>query len=366
MHILIVNRHVLDIPGGSETQCHEIATRLLALGHKVTYAICHPARETYDVHYPTYPLRGSLPSALAAGLTELTPDVVYWRRNKRYLLRCVLAARFRGIKFVFAVSAIQDLRAFTRRRYSGERVSLIRRALRMLAMLGDAAKDRANYLAVSLADGIVFQHAGQLPRDIRGSYEIIYNSYPPDVVKPEPADAPFVLWVGNLKKIKNPEYFLRLAADLRHTGVEFWMAGGIQDRAYQCLVGDSASLSPNFRYLGLKSQDAINSLMSRSLFVVSTSTEEGFPNVFVHAWLQRKSVVSLYFDLGGIIAKEQIGLCSGGYAAFKDDVSRLIADPELRNSMGERAFQFAVANCNPEINVRRLERFLVRVVSDQS
>ena len=66
--------------------------------------------------YPTYPLRGSLPSAFAAALTELAPDVVYWRRNKTYLLRCVLAARRRGIKFVFAVSSISDIRTLSTRR----------------------------------------------------------------------------------------------------------------------------------------------------------------------------------------------------------------------------------------------------------
>ena len=59
--------------------------------------------------------------------------------------------------------------------------------------------------------------------------------------------------------------------------------------------------------------------MRGCLFVVSTSsTDEGFPNVFIQAWLQRKGVVSLYFDLGGILAAEQIGLCSGSYAAFKE------------------------------------------------
>lgn len=199
MRVLIVNRHLLDIPGGSETQCHEIAVRLMTLGHTVTYAICHPGRQNYDVPYPAYPLRGSLPSALAAALTNLAPDVVYWRRNKRYVLRCLLAARLRGIKFVFAVSAVQDLRAFTRRRYSDAPASLIHRALRILEMFRDAARDRANYLAVSLADGIVFQHPGQLPQDFHGRHEIIYNSYPPVVVKPEPTGARYVLWVGNLK-----------------------------------------------------------------------------------------------------------------------------------------------------------------------
>ena len=173
------------------------------------------------------------------------------------------------------------------------------------------------------------------------------------------------LWVGSLKKIKNPEYFLRLASDLRHSGVEFWMAGGNPESFYERLLGDASSLPSNFRYLGLQSQDAINTLVSGSLFVVSTSTEEGFPNVFLHAWLQRKGVVSLHVDLGGVLVTEKIGLCSGSYSAFKDDVARLIADPELRNSMGERGFRFAVTNCNPEVNVEKLERFLVCVASDQ-
>ena len=100
MRVLIVNHHVLDLQGGSETQCHEIASRLVKLGHTVTYGVCRPGRQTYDVSYPTYPLRGSLPTAFKAALTELKPDIVYWRRNKRYLLRCMLAAHRRGVKFV--------------------------------------------------------------------------------------------------------------------------------------------------------------------------------------------------------------------------------------------------------------------------
>lgn len=354
-----------DTRGGSETQCHEIAIRLLALGHKVSYAICHPTRETYDVPYSTCPLRGSLPAAFSAALPALAPDVVYWRRNKRYLLRCLLAARRRGVKFVFAVSSIQDVRTFTKKQFLSGEVSLLRRVRRALAQLGSRAKGLTNYFALSLIDGIVFQHSGQLPQGFRGRHAIIYNSYPQLEVPPASSSTPYVLWVGNLKKVKNPEYFLRLASDLRTTGVEFRMAGAIQDPAYQRLLSDVSSLPSNFRYLGLQSQDAINSLMRGSLFIVSTSTHEGFPNVFVQAWLQRRSVVSLYVDPGELLATEKIGLCSGDYAAFKDDVSRLIADTDLRHTMGERGFQFAIAHCNPETNVKQLEGFLVKVASDR-
>lgn len=363
MHILIVNHHMLDTPGGSETQCHEVASQLLQLGHTVTYGVCRPGRHSYDVPYATHPLRGSLPAALSAALAELEPDVVYWRRNKPYLLRCVSAARRHGVKFVFGVSSSVDVRVFTKRRFPDERVNLLRRTGRALAQLGAAARGAMNYFALSLVDGIVFQHSGQVPRGFNGRYEIIYNSYPRIEVAAGPPSTRYVLWVGNLKKIKNPEYFLRLASDLEDTGVEFWMVGGIQNDAYRRLLGDASSLPKSFRYLGFQNQSAINSLMKGSLFLVSTSAHEGFPNVFIQAWLQRKAVVSLYVDPGELLVKERIGLCSGDYETFKADVARLIADPGLRESIGERGFQFAAANCNPEINVKRLERFLVKIAS---
>ena len=364
MRVLIVNHHMLDLPGGSERQCHEIASRLVKLGHTVTYAVCRPARQTYDVPYPTYPLRGSLTTAFKAALIELKPDIVYWRRNKRYLLRCVLAAHRRGVKFVYAVSSISDVEIITRRHFD-ESASLLRRAGRTLAALAAATKDPANYVGISLADGVVFQHSGQIPRRFRGRHEVIYNAYPQRDVPPTPSATPYILWVGNVKKRKNPQYFLRLAADLENSGAEFWMVGGIHETSYQSVLSDTSSLPSSFRYLGYQSQDAVDSLMKGSLFVVSTSsTDEGFPNVFIHAWLQRKAVVSLYFDPGALLVTEKIGLCSGDYAAFKSDVSRLIADADLRESMGDRAFQFARAHCDPETNVKQLESFLARVIAD--
>jgi glycosyltransferase involved in cell wall biosynthesis len=262
------------------------------------------------------------------------------------------------------VSSISDVEVFTRRHFD-ENASLLRRARRALGALVAATKDPANYFAISLADAVVFQHSGQIPRGFRNRYEIIYNSYPRRDLPPAPSAAPYILWVGNVKKRKNPEQFLRLATDLKDSGIEFWMVGGIQDTAYQSVLDDTRSLPSSFRYLGHQSQDAINSLMKGSLFVVSTSsTDEGFPNVFIQAWLQRKSVVSLYFDPGGLLVTEKIGLCSGDYDTFRDDVSRLIADADLRASIGERAFRFAAAHCDPETNVRQLEAFLAAVIAD--
>src|SRR5690606_5173062 len=95
MRILIVNRHIDHIAGGSETQCHEIAAALAARGHAVTYAVCLPGGAQRDLPYTALPLRGAFHPAFRRALDEVRPDVVYWRFNKRHLLGSVLAARRR-------------------------------------------------------------------------------------------------------------------------------------------------------------------------------------------------------------------------------------------------------------------------------
>lgn len=365
MRVLIVNRHILDIAGGSETQCHEIASELTRMGHTVSYAVCQPGRDAYDVPYDAHPIDGPFHPAFRAVLDRAAPEVVYWRYNKRHLLRSAMAASRKGCRFVFAVSHINDVRPFATKPHYSAGLSTVQRALRSLKRLWNAFVGAANYLGWHWADGAIFQHAGQIPKGFRRPHAVIYNSYPAIDATPPRADAPYILWVANIKKSKNPELFVALARDLQDTGVEFWMVGNIQDAAYRRLLGDAETLPPNFKYIGFQDSASVNSLIRGSLFLAHTCDAEGFPNVFIQAWLQHKGVVSLYFDPGRLLATHRIGFCSGDYATFAGDVRRLIADGELRKSMGERAFKFALEHCDRETNIKQLETFLSRVISER-
>lgn len=368
MRILIVNRHIDDIAGGSETQCHEIAEALTERGHAVTYAVCRPGDSQRDHAYRIHPLRGRFGAAFRGALRDVRPDIVYWRYNKRHLLRSVLAARRRGVRFVFSVSHINDVRAFTVKPYRGRQGALARRALRAAARLRDSVLGAVNYGGLSFVDAIVFQHAGQIPRGLRTRHEVIYNSAarPPAAPGREPEaslreSSPYVLWVSNLKQSKNPQEFIRLARDLEHTGVGFWMVGGIQDPAYRSLL-DNDRLPAGFRYLGLKDRESVADLIGNSLFLAHTCSPEGFPNVFIQSWAAGKAVVSLHFDPGSLLTTHRIGLCSGDYATFVRDVQRLIADAELREEIGRRARLFAAEHCDRATNVARLESLLEDLV----
>lgn|GEM_PF-704858 len=384
VRILIVNRHIDQTAGGSETQCHEIATALAERGHEVVYAACGEGAVRSEHPYAIRPMHGRFHSAFRDALRDVRPDVVYWRFNKRHLLRSVLDARRAGARFVFAVSHINDLRPVAAKPFYGARLSAARRAARALGRARIAALGAVNHLALRLVDGIVYQHAGQIRADAKRRHVVIHNSARParavaeqrvavgngltaaggsrsqsrDAMPPR-----YVLWAGNLKKSKNPEDFVRLAADLEHTGVEFRMAGQIQDTAYRKLL-EAESLPRNFRYLGHQSRDALDVLMSGCLLLVHTCDPEGFPNVFIQAWSAGKPVASLRFDPGEMLETYGIGVCAhGDYTSFKADVEQLMADEALRGEIGRRALAFVAEHCDRDKNVAKLEAFFGEVLA---
>ena len=363
MRVLIVNRHILDVAGGSETQCHEIASELARMGHDVSYAVCQPERDAYEVPYDAYPLHGPFNRAFRAVLEEAAPEIVYWRYNKRHLLRSVLSSRRNGCRFVFAVSHINDVRPFATKPYYSAGLFTLQRALRSLKRLWTSLVGAVNHLGWHWTDGAIFQHAGQVPKGLRRPHVVIYNSYPVVDAAPPDTRAPNILWVANIKKSTHPELFVRLAQNLQDTGVEFWMVGDIQDSAYRRLLSDTDALPANFNYVGFQDSTSVNSLIRGSLFLAHTCDAEGFPNVFIQAWLQHKGVVSLYFDPGKLLSTQRIGFCSGDFATFCEDVRRLIEDTDLRESTGERAFQFALQHCNRQSNIKQLEAFLSQIIA---
>lgn len=380
VRILIVNRHIDQIAGGSETQCHEIASGLAARGHDVVYAVCDPGPVQREHPYEILPLYGRFRAAFRRALHDVRPDVVYWRFNKRHLLRSVLDAHRAGARFVFAVSHVNDLRPAAAKPFYGASLNAARRAARALGRARIAASSAVNHLGLRLVDGIVYQHPGQRRPGANGKHAVIFNSARrarrvddgADGNGPsrEPAGTgahvsapPYVLWASNLKKSKNPEDFVRLASDLEHAGVEFRMAGRIQDPAYRSLL-DAKDLPRNFRYVGHLPHDALDALMSGCLLLVHTCDPEGFPNVFMEAWSCGKPVASLRFDPGAMLATHGIGVCAhGDYRAFKAHVERLIADEALRNEIGRRALAFVGEHCDRDRNVAKLEAFFGDVLA---
>ena len=78
----------------------------------------------------------------------------------------------------------------------------------------------------------------------------------------------------------------------------------------------AAQRLPNLELLGRVARSRVLELIERSFAVVSTSTHEGMPNVFLEArGLRGVPVLSLQCDPGGQIERQNAGLVAGGVLA---------------------------------------------------
>jgi len=357
MKILIVNQHPDDVIGGSEIQCDIIANQLTQLGHEVVYFAVNGQQCCYETSYRVIP--GTLPgSDLRQALREYAPDVVYWRFNKRKFLPAALMIKRMGVKLVFAISHINDVIKWSHK-VRFDAVSLKGKIIQRYCAFRSSLASRINHLGFFWVDGVIAQlrqQTGFLP--VRKE-TIIPNSVDARST-PFTWEKPFVIWAASIKPAKNPELFFELAARCRDQGVDFLMVGPVVSSRYNALLRDAQTLS-NFYYLGDKPYYELNGIIRQSLFLVHTCEPEGFPNVFIQAWIQGKPTVSVFYDPDNMIQEQQLGAYSGNVEQFVQAVIAFIENSVLRQETGMRAKQFAEKQFTPASNAQKIEAFLQEI-----
>ena len=370
MKILIINQHPHDCIGGSEIQCDLIAHCLHKLGHYVFYGIANPIHNNYECDYNYIPLKKPFIVSYAALVKNFRPDIIYWRFNKKHLffLAVLIAKKFK-VKFVFAISHFNDTerwiwtetKLLSYKSNPEEQFWKIKPLLKWIRSLTLTVRNAWNYNGFYLADACVALRSDLLCKLPIKREICIYNSMRNEY-RPFEWKRPYVLWVANLKSSKNPEKFVELAEHFEESGVDFLMVGKIQDNHYAYLQS-SENLPSNFYYLGPKSPEEVNGMLKSSLFLVHTCDPEGFGNNFIQAWLQAKPTISLYFDPDSVINDKRLGFVSGSVEQMVKDVKKLIEDPKLRIEIGQRAKNFAQQHFDPELNVRKLEKFFIETLA---
>jgi len=210
------------------------------------------------------------------------------------------------------------------------------------------------------ADGIITQNEYQknlLRENYNKDSTIIKKGYPvpPKVGNKEK----IVLWVGNIKEIKQPEIFLELAEKLPK--IKFQMIGGRakEDSRYHDKIKVEAEKILNLEFLGYVPFNQIDSYFERASVFVGTSEKEGDPTTYYQAWLNKTPVVSLYVDPDDIIKEENIGFCSGSFKQLVRDVKKLMENEELRKRMGDKGREYIKENRSLEKMGKEFEEFLL-------
>lgn len=183
------------------------------------------------------------------------------------------------------------------------------------------ARDRLIYeYGLRHVDTILVQNAvqQQLCKQEYGRESILIpNMY--EMRKPESVDNPErqkVLWVGTIRRIKQPQCFLDLARAL--PSLRFQMVGGpdrANPRLFDTLKAEAAAL-PNVDFAGFVPYADVGSHFEKAAILVNTSESEGFPNTFLQAWAQGIPTVS-FVDSGarihgripGKVVRNQLDLC---------------------------------------------------------
>lgn len=348
--------------GGAEYQCYLLAEAAKKLGHEVHYIYVSngkPCENHLRLHL--HPMKalviqsgrfGSLLSfydcQISRILKTIRPDVLYVRGGVSFAGMTAGYAKRYGVRSIWHIASSADV---TPRPLW----SMLKRPLNLIERK---------------AIGYAIKHSTHVVAHARYQAELLMKNYgrAAEVIlkeQPTPTEAlvkrgPFtVVWVANIKPLKQPEKFIRLAKEYAaEQNVHFIMIGRPAGGEYQARLESEMRALPNYSYLGEQPIEEVNRVLARSHVFVNTSTYEGLPNTFVQSWMREVPVVSMLLDPDDILTTQKIGFFSGSFEQMVRDIRNLIDNPALRDEMGRRAREYALEHHALEKNMGRLLEFV--------
>lgn len=348
MKITIVNKHRYDLIGGSEVQCDLIASELVKRGHTVNYVAPGGNQPGYNVPYTVLKCEMEADDILKM-IIESNPDVIYWRFNKNFFYRIAKKVDKRGVPFIFAASHISDLDPWFNKKKSG-----IRGRIRYLI------KSNWNHRGFAYVDALTVNN-----KEFLGILNFSPQYYIPNGMIRDfetfEWKKPYCAWISSIKQVKRPEKMIKLAEDFSDKEIDFIMIGKVQEKSYNWFL--KKNFPSNLHYLGEKTLEEVNGILKGARIHIHTCFPEGFPNVFIQAWLQGTPSVSLGFDPNGLIEEHQMGFCANDdWKIFKEKVAYLLNNPQERGKMGENAKLFATDIFSTEKTVNKIEEVIHSII----
>lgn len=170
-----------------------------------------------------------------------------------------------------------------------------------------------------------------------------------------------IIWVANIKKLKQPEMYIKLAKELleRNLDVECLMVGAPAryPEGYQNVIDETVQAVPNIKYLGALPIDEVNDLIGKSKLLINTSKWEGFPNTFIQAWMRNTPVISLNCDPDNILKEYHCGIKSCTFEKMIEDTICLLKNDGMITQMGHNAKKYAFEHHSVK-NLDRLEKII--------
>jgi len=271
---------------------------------------------------------------LTKRLKELRPDAVYSHVGCAYTGIAAHYCKNNNARLVWHIASDIDVQPWTLGQQPNPIMSFIDK--------------KALEYGIRNSDAIVAQTVWQ-QEQLRTNYGLevadLVRNFHPDVTQTiDKTGKPKVLWVANLKDLKQPEKFVELAENLNGVNCDLVMIGGMQLKPS---IADSLRAAiantPNLSHLGPQDQETVNEQFASAHLLVNTSLYEGFSNTFVQAWQRQVPVCSLNVNPDKLLNDNAyLGRCAeGDMQRLTSQVKELVEAPKQLAKMGVASEEYA-------------------------
>lgn len=307
--------------GGSELQCALLAKALVRAGHEVVIIDSQVAGDFItDEGIKVFCVKGwnngirfirifthRLPR-LYSSLKNQKADLYYCRMRDFINILALWAARKTNSKFILAMASDLDALGFRMR----VKYFYIPNFKGLWWLFSGVLIEFVHPYVLRKSDFVFVQHEGQRQILLKKQINSILFPNLIDLTKipviSEPVQNDFI-YVGALDKRKGfAEFFEVVKKSPLHT---FKVIGAPRDKTGHLYYNELKSFE-NVTLLGELSHSDTLYQIANSKGLISTSPMEGFPNIFIEAWACGIPVLSLFFDPGGVIQREELGEIANG------------------------------------------------------
>ncbi len=312
--------------GGAELQVLLIATELVRRGYEISFVTyAHDPRELRENILfrliPTFKPGSGLPFVkflyptvftILRALWKANADIYYCNVTGFLIALVVVVARLKGRKVIFCGASDTNFQPEQSRMTS--------------------AKGKRMFLwGLKHCDAYITQNGVQqdlLRKNFGKVGTIIHYGFP------EPREVSHrkgpVLWVGSIRKVKDPMKYVELAQRL--PGEQFVMIGGPmlnkgeEPEEFFDGIAESARQVPNLNFKGFLPMEEADRHFEDAKVFVNTSIVEGFPNTFLQAWSRGVPVVT-FVNPDNLIPANHLGMVVSNLDEMESAVARLCSDP---------------------------------------
>lgn len=347
--------------GGAEVQLYLIALEFIKHNFEVHYITNDVSDFTEIEGIKLYPFTEKSQSIKKAYKNfkkiadSINPDLFYQRGRKLSTFFVGKYAAENKIPFIFSASMDIDCKQLKK---TQRLLESNRELINLLSIPVKIQEDIRTLKGMRNADKVLAQSNKQkrlFEENLNINSTIVKNfhTFPGSDLKK--ANPPIVLWLATIKSWKQPEVFMKLSRELKHTHCHFILAGRMAEKKYRPLIESWEYESEKFKYIEQVDFDKSNELIGQaSLFLNTSLMNEGFPNTFIQAWMRKTPTITLNFDPDNIIKKNNLGSHSGTKEQLIKDTEQLIDDKEERTKRGEQVFDFAQKEYSKEKSINKL------------